>query len=367
MIAIDPWNALVEQYIGQPGSLPAGLPSREDLERFLLSLTGSENVHLILVMEARNETPLDYLVDGVVVTATEARDGGADRWVSFPKLRGIRIETPEYPFTLEEARFTAFPRLQVRELRPRPPEKVGGQARNTVWPGSSDFFRAFGPMDMDTLTLIELEPSVPREIHRILFFPLIVSQLKRGGAVLLMPPSTLNHEDSFIGIKRLVSQKILEHRLRILGVFPDDLFAREFHNVSVPPHRISWKRDGIGFPLPDDSEFLRPKGSHTGPNLVLAYLSGLEGLAQAVGATMTREAIPGIARRVFGRGNAHMVGVGRSDDPALRLFSTIAAKHIQIIHRRGRVLIGGERPYTPEYVLEQDPDSPKPYSLIRLV
>jgi KaiC/GvpD/RAD55 family RecA-like ATPase len=62
---------------------------------------------LILVSEKFGSSPttLDYMVDGVVTLSRLTMDHRNARELELEKLRGVRINQPRYPFTLEGGRF----------------------------------------------------------------------------------------------------------------------------------------------------------------------------------------------------------------------------------------------------------------------
>ncbi len=106
LIVIDSWDALVDSYLGRTDGAGSGeLPTRADIERSLLRRMGRAKTHLLFVLERDEQTQLDYLVNGVGVTSREVVHGRLERWLTIYKLRGVRIENPLYPFSLESAHF----------------------------------------------------------------------------------------------------------------------------------------------------------------------------------------------------------------------------------------------------------------------
>ena len=102
LIVIDSWEALVDGYLGSSdGVARAELPTKAEVERSLLRRMGRATAHLLFVLEREDQTQLDYLVNAVGVTAREVVDGRLERWLTIYKLRGVRIENPLYPFSLE--------------------------------------------------------------------------------------------------------------------------------------------------------------------------------------------------------------------------------------------------------------------------
>jgi KaiC/GvpD/RAD55 family RecA-like ATPase len=367
MVVLDSWDAFIEQYLGRSEPSVDGVPAREDMERYLLSLLQSENLKTVLINESAERTHLDYLVDGICVIASEATGEHIERWLSFEKLRNVRIETANYPFTLDGARLRVFPRFPSSGATPRPPEPDRSENTSSMFPGSHDLERAFGRLQPNALTLIELDPQVPRSVHRILLYPIMTVAMRCKGRVLLVPPPTLDPQDFFVGIRDQIPVHELQNRLRILSLFPNHTMAREAPSLFISPQRITWTRKDLSMPGIPDAPFLKAAGRRPGPNLLISYLSGIEALVPSSADIRVREMFPRLARMMFGPRSTYLVGIGRSDDPDFRESTTVAAVHIRISNRRGRIVVSGKRPYTPEYVLEQDVRSPAPYSLTRLI
>jgi len=366
LIVIDPWNAFVEQY-AESGrrTVPEG-PSIRDLERTLIQLIGRTKIHLAFVMEGGEPTHLDFLVDGVVVTHRERGPDHVRRWLNLSKLRGVAINLPLYPFTLDEGLFQCItPTEWPAGLSAAAPEPDPGPIPGTLWPGNADFARRFGRLPAGSLTLFELAPEVPREVAPTLLTPILAEVLGRGGRAMLIPPPTLSPADSYADLATFVPADALESRLRILGVFPNQVQSDKFRSVFVPPHRISWTKDGVTVPVPEDPAFRVGSGDRTAMNLLVVYFSGIEGLAQSAGAVLTREAIPGAAHVTFGGSPVHLIALGRSGDPYFDAISPLAGLHLRIESRLGRILIHGYRPFTEEFAVTQSGPA-APYRLLRL-
>jgi len=366
LIVVDPWNAFIEQYVGSGQAPVGGAPTIREIERTLLSLIGRTKIHLVFVMEGDEQTPLDYLVDGVLVVRREQFDAHMERWLTLSKLRGIPIDLPLYPFTLDGGRFRCITPTEGRGgLSTSRPEPDPESKSPGLWPGNADFGRIFGRLPVGSMTLIELAAEVPREVVRVLLFPAIAHALGAGGRVVLVPPPTLNAEDSYSGLPQLVPEKVLAQRFRILGVFPSHELGESLRQVFVPPSRISWTKDGVTVPVPEDPAFRVRAHSSKSTNLMVVYFSGLEGLAHSAGAALTREAIPGSAQVTFGGDPVHLIAIGRAGDAYFREVSPLASLHLRVESRQGRVLLHSYRPFSEEFAVTQESED-TPYHLLRL-
>ena len=365
-IVIDPWNAFVEQYADSGGQATTAVPSVREIERTLLNLIGRTRIHLIFVIEGPDQSLLDYLVDGVIVAERPQVGAYLERWLTLSKLRGVAINQPLYPFTLDGGRFQCVsPSLGPGGMVPAKPETDPLPSPGELWPGNADFARTFGRLRSGAMTLFELAPEVPREVPRVLLLPIMAQVLGDGGRVVLIPPPTLSHEDSYSGLRKLVSPEVLNERFRILGVFPTQEMTANLASVFVPPARISWTKDGVTVPVPDDPVFRVGSPDKKIMNLMVVYFSGIEGLAQSAAAVLTREAIPGAAHITFGGAPVHLVAVGRAGDAYFGEMSPLAGSHIRIEGRQGRILLHGFRPFTEEFAMTQATEQ-SPYRLMRM-
>ncbi|MBE0516089.1 MAG: hypothetical protein IBX41_01690 [Methanophagales archaeon] len=101
ILIIDSWDAVSFQ-IGKETQ------SVEKLETSMLDIARKTRTHLILISEYTGEKRLDYLVDGILRLEKEQRDNRIVRKVFIDKLRGLQVPRGNYPFTLEEGKFTHF-------------------------------------------------------------------------------------------------------------------------------------------------------------------------------------------------------------------------------------------------------------------
>ena len=101
ILIIDSWDAVSFQI----GKETQGV---EKLETSMLDIARKTRTHLILISEYTGEKRLDYLVDGILRMEKEQLDNRIVRRVFIDKLRGLQVPRGNYPFTLEEGKFTHF-------------------------------------------------------------------------------------------------------------------------------------------------------------------------------------------------------------------------------------------------------------------
>jgi len=366
MVVIDSWDALVERYIGI-SAREIGFPDRGEIERILLDQMVQAPIFLVLVVERSKPSQLDYLVNGVLETGSEVQNGRPERWLHLKKLRGTRIDTPLYPFTLEGARFQCIsqigPTLAGRVVRPEiEPNSVPGY----IWPGCSDFAAAFGRLPTGRLTLIERDLSVPIEALVLLLRPMAGHVARAGGRVLQILPPTIGPEAVLKTYREVLSPEQIQQQVRFQLSAPASDLSEEIETLIL---RSPVFTPQGGEPRTSDSvRFLREKSPRGGPNLSVVWISALRALSGEQGVEYSPSALPGLAMSYLSGAPAHTVFVGPENDPMTASLRTMAATRVRLGSNAGRVFVWGEQPATPTFVLaEAEQTTEKPYRLIRIV
>src|SRR5438094_7384324 len=97
VLVVDSWEGALRN------ATPEG---RKMLESAVMSELDQTKVSVILVSEAERADNLGYLVDGVVTLKQNELDGRRVRSLGIDKLRGFKVESQYFPFSLEKGRFT---------------------------------------------------------------------------------------------------------------------------------------------------------------------------------------------------------------------------------------------------------------------
>jgi KaiC/GvpD/RAD55 family RecA-like ATPase len=364
LVVLDSWDAIIDQYFERVVGPGEPVPSRSEIERILLRRMTKGNISLVLVLERDTPSTLDYQVDGIVETSRLLKEGRLERWLSIQKLRGVRVSVDTYPFTLTGGRFAAitpaglgaFDRIHAPAKDPSP-EDPG------LWPGSTDYAEAFGRLLPDALTLFSLDSAVPREVSRAIAGPMVIQAIQAGGRTVVIAPPSLEPEESYLSIADHLPKDAVRSRLRVMSALPRHYQAEGMPEIVLPFDRIRWTKEGLSVPVPDDSEFLQaaPQSADR-PNLIVAYLSGLEAMAGAVGAPVVYGILPALAQTVFHKSPAHVIAFGRSDNPLLPTISSPSRSIIDIQYSNGRVFLSGSRPYVSPRILS-DQGGTEPYRL----
>ncbi len=368
LVTIDSWEAWVENTLGSsPRSLDEPT-TRWELERSLLDVFRDSGVHTMLVVEREERTRLDYVADGALSLTVSESDGRAERWISFQKLRGTKLGSLSYPFTLEGGRFRCIqPTPFHAPLVPVPDERDPGPAMAGLWPGSIALATRFGRLPIPGSTLLEADGETPVRLLWRLAVPMVAAALRSGGHVVVRPPSHLSAQEIWKALEPIHPSVGLESSLRILTSenesalpgTPEGPFLRVPGEGLVEAHRSIDKVDSAGFfrdVLPPSARSLvvlfvdspfEPTGDGAGPEPFMA--------------------LAGLARR---SGNVAIVLVARASDAFIEPIRARSTLHLLVHSRRGQFFLTGIRPWTPHFALtlpRPDDGPARPYELVPIV
>jgi KaiC/GvpD/RAD55 family RecA-like ATPase len=372
LIVIDSWDALVDSYLGTPGTSPgADLPSRADIERALLRRMGRAKTHLLFVLEREEQTQLDYLVNAVGVTSREVVNGRLERWLTIYKLRGVRIENPHYPFSLEGAHFECivpvrpYGHLRGGRFNPAPDNMPG-----LLWPGSKAFADSFGRLPLGKSSLIEIEGEVPNHIPHLLLAPMLAHAIERNGHVIFLPDASTLPDDVWDALHGSVERRRFLSQVRFLlpPAGPNE-GTSEFDSTIV---RLGPSGDGSALPATDDigmDQFLRSGSTVESPGLFVVFLNGLVSVASGLGVQISADLIqrlPGQIQAAVRGAPVHAIAVGAPSSPLLDPLRSTAALRLHIRQVQGRIFLHASDPWTPSFVLTEGGET-DPYGLLRVV
>ncbi len=105
VVIIDSWDAVVS-YTGYHAER-----EREELERSLYDFCRRTMTKILLLAENTEQTPLDYLADGVIVLESVMYEERRLRRITLQKLRGCEIKNPVHLFSLNNGIFKSFNEL----------------------------------------------------------------------------------------------------------------------------------------------------------------------------------------------------------------------------------------------------------------
>jgi KaiC/GvpD/RAD55 family RecA-like ATPase len=367
MVVVDSWDALVERYLGVTQAEAARLPDREEIERLLIGLMGRGQVHLVLVVEREGQTQLDYLVDGVVLCNTLNDGNRLERWLHLKKMRGVRVEHPSYPFTLDGGRFQCIAPLQSRmELNLPQPDPEPDARPGWIWSGSNQFDAQFGRLPIGRLTLIETDLDVPAEAV-VLFCSPIVSQVARqGGRAFHVLPPRASPETVYLAYRHMLTPDQFVERVRIFSSLGGPIrgpHAQILGKVMLPG--FSPTAQGTESRMPEAIRFLQEESTPAHPSLSFVWLTGLEHAGATASNPYTPQNLPAILQHTVEAGNVHAILVSFASDPFLVGLREMATLKIEMQSKHGRIFVYGRTPVTPPLVLASSEEMP--YQLIRIV
>jgi KaiC/GvpD/RAD55 family RecA-like ATPase len=379
IVVIDSWDALIESYLGGIGPKSEQLPDRQELERILLRQLGKSRSHVVIVLERREETQLDYLVNGVIVTQRELGNERLERWLQLPKLRGIRIANAFYPYTVEAARFQCIEPMRTYSDIHRgrfEPEPDAMPAH--IWPGSRTFAENFGRLPVGKTSLIETDTEVQDQVLQLLLAPMMASVANVNGRGLLIPSPSLSAREIWDSLRGSAARTRLDHGVRVLDV-AGQLAASaksavpEFSSLIFPVSALlpsaTPEAPGSNGTDTEIRRYFASAGTSGGPVLTVVFASGFASLASALHTPLTPEqfeSFPAFAQAMLGGPPSHLAIVGRTGAPLIESVRSLAALLIHLRVRQGRVFVYGSKPWTSGLVLTEGNDS-APYDLLRIV
>jgi KaiC/GvpD/RAD55 family RecA-like ATPase len=372
MVVIDSWDSLVEEFVAKAATERVGLPDRQDVERLLLAYMRRSAVTLVIVLERDVQSQLDYLVSGVVVAHKQSVEGRLERTLSLAKLRGVRIRTAGYPYTLEGAHFRSidpfrhetirFNRRRTPALRGEPsPQLLPGQ----IWPGNRDFAEEFGVFEGGTTTVVECDPAIAFPVSALLVEAPVALTLAAGGRVLIIPPPGTQPGDVYQPYRAIFPAEKLAALLRIFSVAGTEGVTGEVQACVLALHRGSDE-------APTDPifhhafEFIRTVETEGVSNLIVRTTSGQRALAQLLSLPVTPENFAQVTAAYVANLAAHQIVIGNIGDRLLEALNDLGSLRLQLRAREGRYFLNGIRPFTSSFALAECDDI-SPYDLIRMV
>lgn len=364
MIALDSWDAIVEKHLGIAAAEGLPVPPRAELERIALTQLMSGPVFVVIVVEDRVAGQLEYLANGVVTLGRTTTNDRLERWVEIDKLRGVRIASPSYPFTLEGGRFQCASRLEPRtELKLGPMDPEPDHIPGAIWPGSTDFAAHFRRPRIGRLTLIEKDPDVPDHAVRLLIAPLLTNVLRNKGRVFHVLPPRFHPLDVWKMCDGLLTPIEFQRQVRMETTYPLD------SDDELTPVLVPFREGGASSPEPRTPEALRWLADNHDPdrpNLSVLWSSGFRALNALAPDSYTPDNLPAIAQAYLRKAVLHEVFIGYTGDPLTEALAPMAEVRLHMTLRTGRVFVYGIDPATPYLVLSEGMDR-SPYRLLLVV
>ncbi len=349
MVVFDSWEGWVENLLGGTSADLDVWSTRWVLERSLLDQLLRTGTHVVMVAERDDRSRFDYVVDGALALSADESEGRQERWMTLSKLRGIRIGSPSYPFTLEGGRFRCIvprtSRALGRTLRADPDP---GPSEPSLWPGSTAFATRFGRLPARGTLLLETDGETPLGVSWLLAAPMVLSTLRSEGKVVLRPPAGFAADELYRQLDGAAPTGRVTEGLRFLDVAPGP------DRAGVAPELFLPSADSLGAPesvrRAAAIDFLRQGTRPNQPDLVVVFPHSDFDPGPEPQPPDPYLGLPSAARRAGAFLSA--VVVLRNDDPHVAQARVRSSVHLVAHARRGQFFLYGVRPWTPLFVLE---------------
>ncbi|MCL5067291.1 MAG: hypothetical protein M1368_02925 [Thaumarchaeota archaeon] len=143
----------------------------------------------VVVTERREQTDLDYLLDGVVVLRRKFHDGRTIREIELKKLRGVSIMQSRFLFTLQSGHFRYLPPFQANPQfrNTEVGEPIPNKKDDIFSSGSSDLDAITGGLRAGSFNLVELQNDVPLPVKDLVLRTIFSNFINNGHSVLYVP------------------------------------------------------------------------------------------------------------------------------------------------------------------------------------
>ncbi|MFO7619224.1 MAG: gas vesicle protein GvpD P-loop domain-containing protein [Thermoplasmata archaeon] len=174
MIIIDSVEGITNKY---------SLDHEELVTCIQKDLVEGSNADVVFVLESREATNLEYLVDGVVRVTYESREGRRVRNIALEKLRGTSILQPSYLVTLHDGRFNTFDpfRAGTGDIRPWVPIL---DHQNMYSTGTKDLDNLLGGgYAAGSYNVLEVEENVSNEEYHSVVVPILLNFISQNKGI----------------------------------------------------------------------------------------------------------------------------------------------------------------------------------------
>jgi KaiC/GvpD/RAD55 family RecA-like ATPase len=179
-VVVDSWDAMSSQIDDHKKAV--------SLQAAIAELVRESGITLILVSESMEVTPLDYLVDGIVVLRNYEIDYRRAREIEIKKLRGIEIAQHKYPFTLKGGRFQSFKPFERRRIEKRRRAELVPNTETHLSTGVSDLDRIIGGgFKKGSFNVIEAGDDLSILGYQSIVAHMIINSIQQGTNCVCIP------------------------------------------------------------------------------------------------------------------------------------------------------------------------------------
>jgi KaiC/GvpD/RAD55 family RecA-like ATPase len=176
------------------------------------------DARFVVVTERREQTDLDYLLDGVVVLRRKFHEGRVVREIELKKLRGVSIKHSRFLFTLDSGKFRYLPPFSVGSTGDS--TKVGEPIENRselFSTGSRDLDNLLhGGLSRGSFNLVEIQNDVPSQVPELYLRTLFSNFINTGHSILFVPFVGYSQE-KLAGILPNLSAETIKRQITVLS------------------------------------------------------------------------------------------------------------------------------------------------------
>ena len=182
------------------------------------------DARFVVVTERREQTDLDYLLDGVVVLRRKYHQGRVVREIELKKLRGVSIMQSRFLFTLDSGKFRYLPPFK-QSSNGSGEDQVGAPVENkgklySTGSTSLDLLLG-GGFRRGSINLLEAENDVPDEV-KALFLRTLLSNFVNTGHNVLYIPFVGGSKEALSGMVPNLSEQTMARSITVLNYDPSE-------------------------------------------------------------------------------------------------------------------------------------------------
>ncbi len=210
MIIIDSVEGVTNKY---------SLENEELVTCIQKDLVEGSNADVVFVLENKEATNLEYLVDGVVKHTFESRDGRRVRNIHIEKLRGTKILQPSYLVTLDNGRFNTFDpfKIYLGDIKPWStlPDKNGHYST-----GTKDLDALLGGgYTAGSYNVIEVDENVSNEEYHSIVVPVLLNFIAQDKGIFAVLSGGDHAETLKKDLEKFLPEGQFENYVRIADYF----------------------------------------------------------------------------------------------------------------------------------------------------
>lgn len=226
-IVIDSWNAVT-------GYKPLNEEEVEKFTNLITELVRKLNIKLLFVTENPENSFLDFMADGVIMNHDQRINDRRVRVMELLKLRSIRINQPNYTYTLEAGRFKSFPAYKFQFpsilINPKP---IQDPHKDFISTGILDLDAFFeGGLKKGSFNLLESAHSVGEGFLNFVI-PIFTNHLNQHRSIIAILPEGYSANNFTVLLENFVDKNQILKQIIYFDRLSDD--SRDIKNLFIQP------------------------------------------------------------------------------------------------------------------------------------